>query len=219
MAACETWGKKCQITGAPPPVVSRKPHAGLDRDPQGCKVKGFWAAIACPGGVAHRTGTCTDAALPTALSAGASSEPRHSGDRDHSAPGGYVPALPAAPRRSRPPRADPPAPGGRPLGGRGAAAPTTEPGRWLERRPAPALRGAAPSAGLRRPELSRWAPKARARGPERPSLLALPGVRVRMRGCGLCRKAAGLVVRVSYSNSNSVQEVSLQQRNMSSLLY
>lgn len=97
MAACETWGKKCQITGAPPPVVSRKPHAGLDRDPQGCKVKGFWAAIACPGGVAHRTGTCTDAALPTALSAGASSEPRHSGDRDHSAPGGYVPALPELP--------------------------------------------------------------------------------------------------------------------------
>lgn len=26
--------------GAPPPVVSRKPHAGVGRDPPGCKVRG-----------------------------------------------------------------------------------------------------------------------------------------------------------------------------------
>lgn len=163
-------------------------------------------------------GTCTDAALPTALSAGARSEPRHSGDRDHSAPGGYV-ACPPRSSQALPPPAGGPTCAGRPLGGRGAAAPTTEPGRWLERRPAPALRGAAPSAGLRRPGLSRWAQKARARGPEMPSLLALRGVRVRMRGCGLRKKAADTVVRVSYSNSNSVEEVSLQQRNVSSLLH
>lgn len=204
--------------GSPAPSCLPEAARGPGRrPPRGVRKRGPGRpAIARPGGVAHRTGTCTGAALPKALSAEARSEPRHGGARDHSAPGGYV-ACPPHSDQALPPPAGGPTCAGRPLGGRGAAAPATEPGRWLERRPAPALRGAAPSAGLRRPELSRWAQKARARGPETPSL-SPRGVRVRMRGCGLRVKAAGTGLRVSYSNSNSVEEVSLQERNMPSLL-
>lgn len=138
--------------GAPPllgrpPVIPRKPHASRDRDPRG--VKAFWTGIARPEEAPTRTGTFTPAALPTAASARAEPKPGHLGCGNHSAPGAC--SHPPAPQsQALPPRAGRPTCAGRRRRGRGVAAPATEPRRWLERRPAPALRGAAPSAGRRR---------------------------------------------------------------------
>lgn len=101
------------IMGAPPPVVSRKPHAGPDRGPPGCKVKGFWRPL-------H-----VQEELPTGLGLAPvrpclqPSPPRLDPSLGIRAPGttprpeATSPALPTSTRRSRPPRADPPAPGGR----------------------------------------------------------------------------------------------------------
>lgn len=140
------------IMGAPPllgrpPVVLRKPHASRGRNPRG--VKGFWTGIARPEGTPTRTGTFTPVALPTVPSAVTESKPGHLGGGNHSAPGGCsYPPVPQS--QALPPRAGRPTCAGRQRRGRGAAARATEPRRWLERRLAPALQGAAPSAGLRR---------------------------------------------------------------------
>lgn len=99
--------------GAPPPVVSRKPHAGVGRDPPGCKVRGSGRPLhvqeELPTGLGPAPVRACLHPYPPGLDPSPGMEAIGATPRREALP----PALPTAPRRSRPPRADPPAPGGR----------------------------------------------------------------------------------------------------------
>lgn len=174
--------------------------------------KGVWTGTACPGGGAHPTGTCTSAALPTARSTRAGPEPGHLGDGATRRPEATA-ARPPRRYQTLPPPAGGPTCAGRQRGC-GAAAPTTEPGRWLERCPAPALRGAAPSAGPGRGPSGVGRPVRRVRGVRnRRGPVSLPVSAVSVRGRGRRVGATVTAARVSYSNGNSVEEVSPAAEN------
>lgn len=128
--ARETWGEKCQ-SREPRPLAP--PPAGPGSRARACAEDPGESGSRDREEAPTRTGTRTRAALPTARSSGAGPTPGHLSDGDRSAPETAATRTPADAGRSRPPRADPPAPRGGVGGARGAEAPATEPGRRLER--------------------------------------------------------------------------------------